>query len=141
MGYRFGEGGLGVERGTLLKLFLRDNYSDGYSSVELQITECSLYKGGVQEWEKGTIGGRNARLEECKSIFFFLSFYFHRKGFWGEFTQRKTKEFPNVQFLNTEEIMEMFKFVRRFFYFWEEIEFARLTVWRLTTHIWVVPHR
>lgn len=45
MGYRFGEGRRGGERGRLPKLFLRDNYSDGYSSVELQIRECSLYRG------------------------------------------------------------------------------------------------
>jgi hypothetical protein len=57
------------EWGRLPKLFLRDNYSDGYSSVELQIRERSLSLQGTKE-----LGVRNARLEECKSNFFLFLF-------------------------------------------------------------------
>jgi hypothetical protein len=78
-GYGVSVWGRGGERGRLPKLFLRDNYSDGYSSVELQIRECSLYGGCKSgKWVVGgrnarwVVGGRNARLEECKSIFFSL---------------------------------------------------------------------
>ena len=41
---------------------------------------------------KGAVGGRNARLEECKSIFF-LTLYFHRKGFEVSFPNVRPKNF------------------------------------------------
>ena len=81
MGYRFGEGGLGVERGTLLKLFLRDNYSDGYSSVELQITECSLYKGGGARVGKGDDWWAECQIRRMQKHFFFPLFLFSQERF------------------------------------------------------------